>query len=92
MTLIKAVSVKPLPAFRLWLEFSDGSRGARDLSALVALDRPILSELRDPEFFKQVFLQRGAPTWPNGFDLAPWAIHDDMAADRTLQPPSHAAE
>jgi hypothetical protein len=92
MTLVKVVAVKPTEHYRLWLEFSDGSCGERDLSPLVALDRPIVAELRDPAVFNQVFLQRGAPTWPNGFDLAPWALHADMAKDRTLQPPAHAAE
>jgi hypothetical protein len=91
MTLIKAVGVKPLAKHRLWLEFSDGTRGERDLAALLSGNQPLLVELRDPSMFAKVFLQRGAPTWPNGFDLAPWALHEEMRRDRTLQPPSHAA-
>jgi hypothetical protein len=34
--------------------------------------------LRDPSYFARVFLDTGAPTWPNGFDLAPHALHSEM--------------
>jgi hypothetical protein len=34
--------------------------------------------LRDPAYFARVFLDMGVPTWPNGFDLAPNALHSEM--------------
>ncbi|MBM6595023.1 DUF2442 domain-containing protein [Microvirga pudoricolor] len=91
MTLIKVVSVQPLDGYRLALEFSDGSKGEKDLTSLVLWDRAILAELRDPAVFSSVFLQRGAPTWPNGFDLAPWALHDDLTGQNALMRPSRVA-
>ena len=36
--------------------------------------------LKDPAFFARVFVELGALTWPNGFDLDPIALHDRMAA------------
>lgn len=89
--MIKVRTLRRVSGHRLWLEFSDGSQGERDFSELVRKERPVLEPLRDPAYFARVFLQRGAPTWPNGFDLAPWALHDDMERDKSLSRPPHAA-
>jgi hypothetical protein len=91
MTLIKVRAVKPLGGYRLWFEFSDGSQGERDFANFLCKDRPVLEPLRDADYFARVFLQRGAPTWPNGFDLAPWALHDDMERDNALTRPPRVA-
>ena len=91
MTLIKVRAVKPLGGHRLWLEFSDGSQGERDFWNLVQREREVVEPLRDPGYFARVFIQRGAPTWPNGFDLAPWALYEDMEKDKSLVRPPHAA-
>jgi hypothetical protein len=34
--------------------------------------------LKDPKFFARVFVELGALTWPNGFDVDPIALHDRM--------------
>ena len=31
--------------------------------------------LKNPEYFAKVFLESGAPTWPNGYDVCPEAIY-----------------
>lgn len=89
--MIKVRTLRRVSGHRLWLEFSDGSQGERDFSELVRKERPVLEPLRDPAYFARVFLQRGAPTWPNGFDLAPWALHDEMKRDKSRSRPPHAA-
>ena len=33
----------------------------------------------------QVLLDYGAPTWPNGYDMAPWALYDDMEREGLLR-------
>ena len=38
----------------------------------------MIQPLKDPEYFARVFLDYGAPTWPNGFDMAPDALHEEM--------------
>jgi len=39
----------------------------------------MIQPLKDPGYFARVFLDYGgAPTWPNGFDMAPDALYDDM--------------
>jgi hypothetical protein len=64
--------------FRLWIEFSDDSAGERDFSFLTTETEPMIEPLKDPEYFARVFVENGVPTWPNGFDLDPIALHDEM--------------
>lgn len=76
--LVKLVEVKALEHPRLWLRFSDGREGVRDMSDLLAEGGPMVDPLREPSLFARVFVQFGVPTWPNGFDLDAIALHDDM--------------
>jgi len=78
--MIDVVSVQPLGGFRLRVGFSDRSIGVRDFSSTVARDGEMVRALKDPTFFARVFVELGALTWPNGFDLDPIALHDRMAA------------
>jgi hypothetical protein len=84
--MIDVVSVKPLGGYRLRVGFSDGSAGVHDFSATAARDGEMVRPLKDPAFFARVFVELGALTWPNGFDLDPIALHDRMAAAGELTP------
>lgn len=77
--MIDVVSVKPLGGYRLEVAFSDGSEGVHDFSATTARNGEMVRPLKDPAFFARVFVELGALTWPNGFDLDPIALHDRMA-------------
>ena len=44
-----------------------------------------LEPLRDGVYFARVFLAFGAPTWPNGFDIAPEWLRREMAAAGELR-------
>lgn len=76
----------------LWVRFSDGAEGEWDFARMVARPGPMVEPLRDESFFRRVFIDFGALTWPNGFDAAPDALYDDMAAAGKLRWPRHAAE
>jgi hypothetical protein len=78
LAMIDVVSVKPLGDFRLQIGFSDGSTGIHDFSATVARDGEMVQPLKDPAFFARVFVELGAPTWPNGFDLDPINLYMQM--------------
>jgi hypothetical protein len=69
--MIKVVKLKYLGGYRLRATFSDGMSGEHDFSALIAESGPMGEPLRDPAYFARVFLEYGAPTWPNGFDMCP---------------------
>jgi hypothetical protein len=76
--LTSVVHVEPRGGYRLFIQFSDGTEGERDFSQMVASQGQMIQPLRDPKYFARVFLEYGAPTWPNGFDMAPDALHEEM--------------
>jgi hypothetical protein len=71
LAMVKVTKLKYLGGHRLHATFSDGTSGEHDFSALVANAGPMSEPLRDPAYFARVFLENGAPTWPNGFDMCP---------------------
>jgi hypothetical protein len=78
--MIDVVSVKPLGAYVLRVRFSDGSSGVHDFSDIVARNGEMVRPLKDPVFFARAFVELGALTWPNGYDVDPIALYDHMAA------------
>jgi hypothetical protein len=76
--LTKVSSLKKLGGFRLRVAFSDGSAGEHDFAAMVHEPGPMLEPLRDPAYFRRVFLEFGALTWPNGYDMAPEWLRREM--------------
>jgi hypothetical protein len=78
--MIDVVAVKPLGGFRLRIAFSDGSAGVHDFSSTTVRDGEMVRPLKDPAFFARVFVELGALSWSNGYDLDPIALHDRMAA------------
>ena len=89
--LTKVIAISVVPPYGLRVEFSDGKCGIYDCSQVVARDGPMVVPLRDPSYFKRVFLESGAPTWPNGYDMAPWAMHDELQEAGKLKHPSDRA-
>jgi hypothetical protein len=69
--MVDVLRVRPLEGYRLWLRFTDGSEGVRDLSDVITEGGPMVEPLKSKAFFDRVFVEMGAPTWPNGFDLDP---------------------
>lgn len=78
--LTKIVRLEKLGGFRLRVRFNDGSEGVHDFAVMVSEPGPMLVPLQDESYFARVFLEFGAPTWPNGFDLAPEWLRREMEA------------
>ena len=78
--IVKVVKVEALGGYRLRLRFSDGVQGEYDFSGIVGEGGPMVEPLRNQAFFKQVFIELGTLTWPNGFDLDSITLHDEMKA------------
>jgi hypothetical protein len=76
--MIKVTEVRALDDRRLWLRFSNGCEGVRDFSDLLDEGGVMVEPLRDPAMFGRVFLEFGAPSWPNGFDLDPINLYMEM--------------
>jgi Protein of unknown function (DUF2442) len=82
--MIKVAKIRCLGGHRLRAAFSDGMAGEYDFSAIVGEGGPMAEPLRDPAFFARVFLEDGAPTWPNGFDAAPGWLRREIEAAGAL--------
>jgi len=76
--MVDVLELKPIEGFKLWLRFSDGYEGVSDLSDMVSSSGPMVEPLRSPDYFSRVFVELGAPTWPNGFDLDPINLYMKM--------------
>ncbi len=83
--LTKVTGLERLGGFRLRIAFNDGSAGVHDFSSMVQEAGALLAPLRDEKYFARVFLEFGALTWPNGFDIAPEWLRRVMSARNELQ-------
>ena len=73
----KIESVKALSDWRLEVRFTDGTVGVVCLKD--RLFGPMFEPLKDPTFFARVFVDEyGAVCWPNGADLAPDALYEQI--------------
>lgn len=82
--LVDVLRVKAAGGRKLWLRFSDGCEGVYDLSEFIARDGAMVQPLKDPDYFARVFVEMGAPTWPNGLDLDPINLYMELQAAGAL--------
>jgi hypothetical protein len=74
-------AVEHLGGYRLRLTFADGLTGDVDLASRFAGSLgPVFQPLRDVDYFAQVTVDEelGTIVWPNGADLAPEVLHDQV--------------
>ncbi|MCC6540118.1 MAG: DUF2442 domain-containing protein [Bryobacterales bacterium] len=83
--LTKVTRLERLDGFRLGVRFNDGSEGVHDFNSMVREPGSALAPLRDERYFARVFFEFGAPTWPNGFDIAPEWLRREMEAAGELK-------
>ena len=76
--MIKVRKLKYSGDYRMKFWFSDDSTGELDFSKIVSEPGEMIEPLRDSTFFAQAFLEFGAPTWPNGYDISPGALFQEM--------------
>jgi hypothetical protein len=73
-------SVEALEGYQLRVTFRDGLSGLVQMSDRVHReDAGVFCSLADPESFADVAVIFGAVTWGSGVDLAPDAMHDEIA-------------
>ena len=83
---VDVLRLRSLEGHRLWVRFTDGSEGVRDLTDMIAQGGSMIEPLKAPEYFKRVFVEMGAPTWPNGFDLDPINLYTELRDAGALTP------
>lgn len=83
---VSAVNVQP--GYRLSITCNDGTSGIVDMSALVnSSEAGIYAALKDAQLFQQVSIELGALTWPNGADLDPLWVHEEIGKNKTWSVP-----
>jgi hypothetical protein len=72
------VEARYVSGYTVWLRFRDGIAGEIDLSA--ALQGSMFDAVRDPALFRRFSVHPEFHTlvWPNGADLAPEYLHDNV--------------
>ena len=74
-------AVEAMPGYRLHVRFHDGVEGIVDLSRRVSSPQAgVFADLADPAQFAQVDIRFGAVWWPGDLDLAPDAMHSEIAS------------
>ena len=59
-----------------------------DMSALVdSQDAGMYAKLKDTQLFQQVSIELGALSWPNGADLDPSWVHEEIGKNKTWPVP-----
>lgn len=83
---VKALSV--LPGHKLAVTFQDGTSGTVDLSSvLTAPDCGVYGVLKDEACFEQARLELGVVTWPNGADLDPAWMYEQIKEKQSWSVP-----
>lgn len=78
---VRAVSVQL--GYRLSITCNDGTSGIVDMAALVNnADAGIFAPLKDVQLFQRVSIELGALTWPNGADLDPVWVHEEIGKNK----------
>lgn len=90
--MVDVLRVRALDGRRLSLRFSDGLEGEYDCTPHFEKGGEMVQALADPALFARVFIEEGAPTWPNGFDLDPIALYMRLRDAGALKPAEVAAE
>ena len=68
--------VKPLSDYKIYVEMQDGKNGIFDMTPY--LDHGVFKELKNINYFNQVYILFGAVTWPNEQDIAPETLIAEM--------------
>lgn len=62
--------------YSIQVTFNDGKSGTIDF--LRWLEGPIFEPLKDPEYFQRFFVDGGTVSWPNGADIAPETLYEEV--------------
>lgn len=79
--LIHVIAVEPLDNYKLRVKLSDGRKGIFDM--LPYLDGEVFRELKNPEYFRQVYIDYDTVVWPHGQDIAPETIEFELQPEPT---------
>jgi hypothetical protein len=88
---VSVTELKHLGGWRFRVTFSEGSTAVWDYSRVKDRKGPMAEPLKDEAYVARAFIDMGAPTWPNGWDVSPDALYAELKAAGALTP-ARAAE
>ncbi len=74
----EVIETKVVAPHVLRVTFKDGYTGVHDFVWLANERGNMAEPLADPAYFARVFLEYGALTWPNGYDMCPDWLRMEM--------------
>jgi hypothetical protein len=86
MTDVLVRKLQHLGGHRFAVEFTNGMAGIWDYSSVKWRSGPMAAPLHDEAYIARAFLEAGAPTWPNGWDVSPEALYETLASTGALSP------
>jgi hypothetical protein len=90
MTDVLVRHLKYLGGHRFAVVFTDGMAGERDYAYVKQRPGPMAAPLHDEVYVARAFLEAGAPTWPNEWDVSPEALHESLLVAGVLKPTAEA--
>ena len=78
--MVKVVAVEPLDDYKLRVKLSNGRKGVFDVSKFVG--GGVFQELKDPKYFRRVYVDYGTVVWPNEQDIDPELIEMELQPER----------
>ena len=75
--MVRPIEVKPLPGYRIWIEYDDGESGEIDLSHLAG--KGVFKAWDELGHFDRVRIdQYGAIAWDDDIDMCRYALYMDL--------------
>jgi hypothetical protein len=76
---VVVVVVEPLENYKLRVTLSNGRKGIFDVSPY--LDMEVFQELKDPRYFRRVYVDYDTVVWPHEQDIAPETVELELQPD-----------
>lgn len=89
--LVSVTDLEYLGGYTFKIRFSDGMSGKWDYTYVKKRSGPMAEPLKEETYIARAFLEFGAPTWPNGWDVSPEALYADLLAADKLKREEEAA-
>ena len=70
--------------------FDDGMEGDVDLGEYIGKG-PVFAPLTDPAYFRTARIEGGTISWPNGADIAPETLYEELETSAALAGPLASA-
>lgn len=85
MTDVLVRELRHLGGWRFFVVFNNGACGEWDYGRIRDRSGAMAAPLHEEAYIARAFLELGAPTWPNGWDVSPEALYEELSAAGALK-------